>query len=77
MTRVEEYLRKMNATPEERNELLAWIRNGNDFTTNGDYITDESGRPMDYISASRFMEDICAQYAVMGSDERAKDLYGE
>lgn len=74
MTRVEEYLRKMNATPEERKEVLDWVHDGNDFMTNGDYIADENGRPMDYISASRAMDEICVRLAAMTPEERAKEL---
>ena len=69
------YLRKMNATPEERKEVMAWVRDGNDFMTNGDYIYDEFGHPADYITASRAMDEICAHFAAMTPEELAEEFY--
>lgn len=74
MITVKEYLRQMNASPEERKEVLAWVREGNDFMTNGDGLADEFGYPMDYISASRAMEEICAHFAAMTPEELAEEL---
>ena len=72
---VNEYLRKMNATPEERKEVMAWVRDGNDFMTNGDYIYDEFGHLADYITASRAMDEICAHFAAMTPEELAEEFY--
>ena len=74
MTTVKEYLRQMNASPEECKEVLAWVGEGNDFMTNGDGLANEYGYPMDYISASRAMEEICQQYASMSPEELAEAL---
>jgi len=71
---VREYLRQMNASPEERKEVLEWVREGNDFMTNVDSLADEFGYPMDYISASRAMEEICAHFAAMTPEELAEEL---
>ena len=69
METVKEYLHQMNATPEERKEVLAWVSAGHDFMANGDNLADEHGRPMDFISASRAMEEICERYESMSQDE--------
>lgn len=70
---VKEFLRQMNATLEERKEVLAWVCDGNDFMTNGDFITDEQGMPLDYITANRAMEEICAWFAAMPPKELAEE----
>lgn len=74
MATVKEYLRRMNATPEEQDEVLAWVLEGNDYMSNGDNLADDYGRPMDYISASRAMEAICERYENMTEDELADAL---
>lgn len=74
MMTVREYLRQMNASPEERKEALAWVLEGNDFMTNRDGLADEFGYPMYYISASRAMEEICAQFVAMIPEELAEEL---
>ena len=74
MMTVKEYLCQMNASPEERKEVLAWVSEGNDFMTNGDDLADEFRYPKDYISASRAMEEICAHFASMIPEELAEDL---
>lgn len=43
MLTVRDYLRQMNASPEKREEVLEWVRESYDFTTNGDGLADEFG----------------------------------
>lgn len=74
MATVKEYLRRMNATPEEQDEVLAWVLEGNDYMSNGDNLADDYGRPMDYFSASRVMETICERYENMTEDELVEAL---
>jgi hypothetical protein len=75
MATVKEYLRRMNATPEDRDEVLAWIREGHDYMSNGDNLADEYGRPMDFISASCAMEDICERYESMTPEKLDEALH--
>lgn len=74
MMTVREYLRQMNASPEERKEVLVGARESNDFMINGDGLADEFGYPVDYISVSCAMEDICAQFTAMIPEELAEEL---
>ena len=74
MLNAKEYLNRMNASPEEREEVLAWGRAGHDFMTNGDGIADDSGALMDYLSASRAMAEICEVYASMTPEELEEAL---
>jgi len=45
-------------TPGERKGLRKWVRDGNSVYENPCLIWSEDGRPMDYINAIRFDEDI-------------------
>ncbi len=57
------YLKRFpDATPKEKAALRSWVRAGHSPYDNGDFIAEESGRPMDFISAMRFMADICHEY---------------
>jgi hypothetical protein len=46
-----------DATPEEKKALQSWVRKGRSPYENGWYIANESGGPMDFINALRFLED--------------------
>ena len=48
-------------TPVELSALKAWIQGGNDPHGNPCLIADEHGVEMDFISAWRVMEDMCAE----------------
>lgn len=51
-----------DATPEEKRDLSSWVRSGHSPYENGDYIATDSGRPMDFINARRFLEAVCQEY---------------
>ncbi|MDQ0362572.1 hypothetical protein [Breznakia pachnodae] len=55
---VEVYLKRMNATDEERLDVYEWVNEGNDFMNNGDYIYKEDGSPADYITALRLFGEL-------------------
>ena len=46
-----------DATPEEKKALRSWVRSGHSPFENGWYVATESGGPMDFISAMRFLEE--------------------
>ena len=53
-----QYLKNFpDATPEEKRALSSWVRSGHSPYENGDYIANDSGGPMDFINARRFLED--------------------
>ena len=51
-----------DATSEEKRDLSRWVRSGHSPYENGDYISTESGGPMDFINARRFLEDKYLEY---------------
>ena len=51
-----------DVTPEEMRDLSSWVRSGHSPYENGDYISTESGGPMDFINARRFLEDEYKRY---------------
>ena len=57
------YLKRFpEATPEEKEALRNWVRAGNSPYENDSYVATESGGPMDFISARRFLEDEYQEY---------------
>ena len=57
------YLKQFpDATPEEKLELRRWVRSGHSPYENGDFISNDSGGPMDFINARRFLEDEYQEY---------------
>jgi len=53
-------------TEQERKGLHEWVGNGNRVVENPCCYCDESGRPMDYISAVRLDEDIIGYFERFG-----------
>ena len=51
-----------DATPDEIRDLRRWVRSGHSPYENGDFISTESGGPMDFIRARRFLEDEYQEY---------------
>lgn len=51
-----------DATPEEKRDLSSWVRSGHSPYENGDFIATESGSPMDFINARRFLEEEYREY---------------
>ena len=57
------YLKQFpDATPEEKKALRSWVRTGHSPYENGWYIVTDSGGPMDFINALRFLEDEYQEY---------------
>jgi len=63
-------------TREEKHLLHMWVRNGNSPYDNGDYVCDDSGYPMDYVSTLRFWADIQEYYDSL-SEEEQREFRGE
>ena len=51
-----------DATPEEKEALRNWVKHGHSPFENGWYVATESGAPMDFISAMRFLEEEYQEY---------------
>ena len=49
-----EYTKTVDLTRDERQGLNEWIKDGNSVHDNPWHMADESGRPMDFITALRF-----------------------
>ena len=63
------YLKRFpDATPEEKQTLRRWVNSGHSPYENGDYIVNDDGGPMDFISALRFWE---AEYQEYLKDPKA------
>ena len=66
LKQLDEYLRReaceclldMDVTPDERREVLEWVKSGNSVYNNPWYLCDEGGHPMDYITAMRTVPDL-------------------
>ena len=57
------YLKRFpDATPEEKRDLRRWVNSGHSPYENGDYIVNDDGGPMDFISAQRFLETEYQEY---------------
>ena len=52
-----EYMSTLEMTKTERQDLLAWVQDGNSVNDNPWFMADEQGCPMDYISAAREVDD--------------------
>ena len=60
---MQRYLQRFpDATPDEKEALRIWVRAGNSPYENDSYVVTESGRPMDFISAQRFLEKEYQEY---------------
>lgn len=58
-TGLEQYEAKIGyMTPDERKELREWVAAGNLTICNPWYMAGEDGRPLDYINASRTIDDM-------------------
>mgnify|MGYP006916315872 FL=1 len=58
-TDVKEYLSQFSdVTVKEKSELLKWLKTGNDYRDNAYFYADESGKPMDFVTAMRFDKEL-------------------
>lgn len=63
---LQQYVREVKMTDAEYQELCEWVQAGNSPYDNGWYMSTDTGIPMDYISAKRFIEN--DGYVVAGYD---------
>ncbi len=60
---VREYLKQYpDATEAEKQALAQWLKDGHSFLDNGYFLSDDSGRPMDFIEGERmlpYMREAC------------------
>ena len=57
------YLKRFpDATPDEKAALRSWVQAGSSPDENDAYVVTESGAPMDFISAQRFLEEEYREY---------------
>ena len=57
------YLKRFpDATPDEKVALRNWVKASNSPYENDSYVVTESGGPMDFISAQRFLEEEYQEY---------------
>lgn len=73
------YLKRFpDATSEEKRDLRRWVNSGHSPYENGDYIVNDDGGPMDFISAQRYQEYLKDPDAYRGthdSEERSSVKY--
>ena len=55
---LQDFERKTHMNPQEQRELRDWVAKGNRVYENGDYLADEDGRPMNFLDAYRFYDDL-------------------
>lgn len=65
------YKKNMTMTKEELHELESWVAAGNSPFNNGDFIYEENGWPMDFVSAMRFVRDMMDELNESSVEERA------
>ena len=53
---LQRYIKEVQMTNAEYRELCEWVQAGNSPYDNGWYMSTDTGAPMDYISAKRFVE---------------------
>ena len=60
---IRQYLKNFpDATQEEKRDLSRWVRSGHSPYENGAYVATDSGGPMDFINAQRFLEEVHQKY---------------
>lgn len=52
------YLEQQQASPEEQKQAWDWARKGENLFDNPWFLYDESGQPMDFISAMRMIYEL-------------------
>jgi len=56
-------------TAEEKKDLQEWVEDGNSVYSNPGIISDDNGRPMDYVNACRFERVIYEQMMNPGAEQ--------
>lgn len=68
------YESSIQMTKEEKKELRKWVAAGNSPYENGDYIYDENGWPLDFVRASRFVEEQMEWFNSLTPEEQEQEL---
>ncbi|MBO5108907.1 MAG: hypothetical protein J6B97_10815 [Bacteroidales bacterium] len=55
----------MKLTPNEQKELNTWLAEGNSENSNPWYMTDESGKELDFVSAMRTVAELAAEHTAV------------
>ena len=71
---LKEYEASMPMSDEERQELYAWVSEGNDIYSNPCNAASESGYEMDFVSAIRADAERCEMLSAMSQEELAEEL---
>ncbi len=61
-------------TKEELHELEEWVASGRSPYDNGDYIYNDYGYPMDFVSALRFLNEEREWFNSLSDEEREEEL---
>lgn len=60
---LKQYLKEIpDITSEELKDLKEWINEGHSPYENGCYICDDNCKPMDFVHAQRFMEELAKEH---------------
>lgn len=71
---LKQYEGSIQMTKEEKKELRKWVAAGNSPYENGDYIYDENGWPLDFVRASRFVEEQIEWFNSLTPEEQEQEL---
>jgi hypothetical protein len=72
-----EYMKSQDMTPQERQDLLAWVKEGESVRSNPWLMCDEQGNPMDYLSAMRAADELRTQHEAKSKLEFIEDSIRE
>lgn len=72
-----EYMKNQNMTPQERQDLLVWMKEGESVRANPWLMCDEQGNPMDYLSAMRSADELRLQHEAKSKLEFTEESVGE
>lgn len=68
------YESSMEMTREEKKELRKWVAAGNSPYENGDYIYGENGWLLDFVRATRFVDEQMEWFNSLTPEEQAQEL---
>lgn len=71
---LKQYKKEISMTKEELQELEEWVASGRSPYDNGNYIYNNYGYPMDFVSALRFLNEEQEWFNSLSDEEREEDL---
>ena len=74
LEQLRKYESSMEMTREEKKELRKWVAAGNSPYENGDYIYGENGWLLDFVRATRFVEEQMEWINSHTPEEQAQEL---